>query len=110
MQDKVEPRWLTVKATAAYLGVSSSGVYRLRKEGVLPKPNYYLGPHSPRYDREALDAMFGVAGTTTMEQAIQEAINGGALNTRRQTQNKRRNDKGILLQTEARKAQTGRSR
>lgn len=53
------PRWLDREATAQYIGVRVDHLPRLRRRGLLPEPSCHLGPRSPRWDRDALDAAFG---------------------------------------------------
>jgi hypothetical protein len=36
-------------------------VQRLQRSGKLPEPSMHLGPKSPRWDRYAVDALFGEA-------------------------------------------------
>jgi hypothetical protein len=44
---------------------------RLVRQGRIPKPDYSLGPRSPRWDREALDASFsGGAASTNARSAV----------------------------------------
>lgn len=52
------PRWLDRDACAAYISVRVDELPRLMKRGLLPSPSLHLGPRSPRWDREALDARF----------------------------------------------------
>ena len=70
-----QPRWLSPLAVATYLSVRPDALPRLVRQGRLPKPDYSLGPRSPRYDREAIDKM--MAGNTakrTEMEAVQDAI------------------------------------
>lgn len=59
MGDLALPRWLDREAAALHLSLQPSELARLVKRGLLPVPSYHLGPKSPRWDREALDAVFG---------------------------------------------------
>jgi hypothetical protein len=67
----LQPRWLSPQATATYLSVRVDALPRLVRQGRLPKPDYSLGPRSPRYDREAIDRMMGVK---TSRQSIDDAV------------------------------------
>lgn len=53
------PRWLGPEAAAKYISVRVDALARLVRQNRIPKPNYDLGPRSPRWDRLALDAAFG---------------------------------------------------
>lgn len=68
-----EPRWLDPEATAAYIGERVDHLPRLLRAGKLPTPSYHLGPRKPRYDRLALDALFG-GGTVADDRAEEAAI------------------------------------
>lgn len=61
MQGTIQQRWLKPADAAIYIGKPSKKLKALAKAGLLPAPSYHFGPKSPRYDREAIDAM--VAGT-----------------------------------------------
>lgn len=72
------PRWLDREACAAYISARVDELPRMMKRGKLPAPSYHLGPKSPRWDRQALDAMFsgGVASPVQAHDlAVQDAIN-----------------------------------
>lgn len=97
MKQKVEPRWLDSEATAEYIGVRMSQLPKMLKAGQLPKPNYMLGPRRPRYDRLELDAMFGNNDGKSIDAAIQEAIENGATDTRRQAEARRRDSEGLRV-------------
>jgi predicted DNA-binding transcriptional regulator AlpA len=56
-----EPAWLDATAVAKRICVRESQLSRLVKLGRVPKPNYTLGPRSPRWDRAELDAQFNIA-------------------------------------------------
>lgn len=75
MRQKVEPRWLDSESTAEYLGVRLSQLPKMLKDGLLPKPNYMLGPRRPRYDRLELDAMFNKNNGQSIDAAIESIIN-----------------------------------
>ena len=49
-------RWLRAEEAAAYVMLAKAGFLRRVKAGNLPPPSYVLGPHTPRWDREAIDA------------------------------------------------------
>jgi len=69
-----EPRWLDPEATAAYIGERVDHLPRLLRTGKLPTPSYHLGPRKPRYDRLALDALFGGGTASTTADAAVEAL------------------------------------
>lgn len=70
------PAWLDRDALAAMICVPVHHVARLVKAGKLPAPSYHLGPRSPRWRGDDIDAM--LAGTITssgaagLAQAIRE--------------------------------------
>lgn len=73
-----ETRWLDRDACAAYISVRVDELPRLVRRGFLPAPNYHLGPKSPRWDREALDARFAgsvASPAQAHDLAVQDAIN-----------------------------------
>jgi hypothetical protein len=72
-----EPRWLNPDAEAAYIGVRVERLRPLVKTGKLPPPSYHLGKNQPRYDRLALDRVFGgeAGNGESIDQAIQRAVN-----------------------------------
>jgi hypothetical protein len=57
----VNPRWMNAEQAAAYIGCRVDHLPRLVRTGKLPEPSRALGPRNPRWDREALDALFGGA-------------------------------------------------
>lgn len=59
-------RWLRTEEAAAYVMLSKAGFLRRVKVGKLPPPSYALGPHTPRWDREAIDT--AMKGATTPAQ------------------------------------------
>jgi hypothetical protein len=68
-------RWLNPEAAASYVGRRVDELPRLVRRKLLPKPSYHFGPRSPRYDRLALDAMFGgEPASPSIEQIEQEAV------------------------------------
>ena len=72
----INPRWLTPEQAASYVGRHRDELPRLVRSGKLPSPSYHFGPRSPRYDREALDALFtGAVASRSIDLAEQEAVN-----------------------------------
>lgn len=68
-------RWLDTRATAEYISVNPSALPRLVREGRIPKPSYQLGPRSPRWDVETLDAAFdGGSASTNADMAVAAAV------------------------------------
>ena len=61
----VDARWLDRDAAAKYISVDPHEMTRLERRGKLPAASYHLGPRSPRWDRNLLDAAFesGIAST-----------------------------------------------
>ena len=53
-----DARWLDRRDLARHLSIDRGDIPRLLRRGKLPPPSYHLGPKSPRWDREAVDAMF----------------------------------------------------
>lgn len=53
-----DARYLDPEATARYISVRVDALARLVKQGRIPRPDYTLGKRCPRWDREALDAIF----------------------------------------------------
>jgi len=71
----VQPRWLNRDDAARYIGVHVHELPRLVKAGKLPAPSCHLGPRSPRWDREELDRLFGVAARSSgMDRAVRDAV------------------------------------
>lgn len=71
----VEPRWLDRDAVASYVSVRVDHLPRLVREGKLPTPVYHFGPKNPRWDRLAIDQMFGVASDNeAQEAAVRDAV------------------------------------
>ena len=71
-------RWLDRYACAAYISVRVDELPRLVRRGFLPAPSYHLGPKTPRWDREALDARFAgsvASPTQAHDLAVQDAVN-----------------------------------
>jgi hypothetical protein len=59
MTTSIEPRWFDAAGAAAYVSLTESAFRRRVASGVFPKPTYFAGQMSPRWDRLALDAAFG---------------------------------------------------
>ena len=55
----VEARWLDREAAAAYLSLRVDELPRMVKRDLVPAPSLHFGPRTPRWDRMALDEMFG---------------------------------------------------
>jgi hypothetical protein len=53
----VEPRWLDAEAAARYLSMRVDVFLRAVSKLKVPPPSRCLGPRTPRWDRDALDAM-----------------------------------------------------
>ena len=51
-----DPRWLDLAAASAYLSLQPHSFMRKVRAGVIPAPTRHLGDHTPRWDRDALDA------------------------------------------------------
>jgi hypothetical protein len=100
-----EPRWLNPDNAAAYIGVRVERLRPLVKAGKLPPPSYHLGPNQPRFDRLALDRVFGGEGRRDAEDtsaAFQRAASqiieeGRRKRARSKTQAGRRDGAGIPL-------------
>jgi hypothetical protein len=76
-------RWLSPAMAASYLSVRPDALPRLVRQGKLPRPDYTLGPRSPRYDRDAIDKLMAGASQkmTAMEAAenvVKNIIAGGS--------------------------------
>jgi predicted DNA-binding transcriptional regulator AlpA len=74
-------RWLSRRAAAEYLSMEVDHLKRHVKSGKLPAPSFHLGPKSPRWDREALDAAFNrdqgrAPGFVTAEEIVQDILAG----------------------------------
>src|SRR6185437_6313628 len=103
MPDRPEPRWLDRAAAAAYVSMSEAAFCRRVSLGKFPRPNLAAGEQSPRWDRLALDAAFGVgadsgdAGVVFQRVANEieaERAQGGK---DRQANTRRRHGQGIPL-------------
>jgi hypothetical protein len=57
---------------AKYLDIKVDALKRLVKAGKAPKPDYSLGPKSPRYDKLELDKMFGKAPVSTPQSSVEK--------------------------------------
>ena len=69
-------RWLTRDAVAQYLSIRADKLTRLVKAGRIPTPSYRLGPKSPLWDREVLDAFIcGEIPSRKPEVPLSEAVN-----------------------------------
>lgn len=68
-----DARWLDPEATARYISVRIDALPRLVRECRIPKPDYTLGPRSPRWDRNALDAAFGGRTASTNHRVAVQA-------------------------------------
>lgn len=51
-----EPRWLSAEGAARHLSVRVDAFLRMVRQGRVPAPSYALGPRTPRWDRQTLDA------------------------------------------------------
>jgi hypothetical protein len=72
----LQPRWLSPEQAAAYIGERVDRLPRLVRSGKMPKPSLHLGPRTPRYDRLALDELFGAAAaSTSLSAATERAVN-----------------------------------
>ncbi len=60
--DDRRPRWLDRHELASYICVRVDQIPRMLKAGQLPVPSYHFGPRCPRWDREAVDRLFGADG------------------------------------------------
>jgi hypothetical protein len=68
------PRWLDAPAAAAHLSYPSVQAFLdAVKRDVLPAPCRRLGPRSPRWDRDALDALMTTSATSENTRAIVDA-------------------------------------
>ena len=83
-------RWLDVAGVAVHLSCGKAAVWRLARAGKLPNPTRHLGPRSPRWDRDAIDAM--IVGRAADDDA--EAIIARAIDTiHSRSKRRRRRDK-----------------
>jgi hypothetical protein len=69
LRTRAVTRWLGPEEAAHHLSVRPDCLARLVRQGRIPRPNYALGPRSPRWDVEALDAAFsgGIVPTDPRE-------------------------------------------
>jgi excisionase family DNA binding protein len=76
----VDSRWLNLDELAAYVGVKEHQIRRMVRAGKLPEPSLHLGPRSPRWDREQIDALFtgGKAKSSDVRRAVDEILQEGA--------------------------------
>ncbi len=78
-------RWLAPAQAAAYINVRPDALPRLVKQGRVPPPSYSLGKRLPRYDREALDALFqGGAASNDIDQGVEALLQAMDEKARRQ--------------------------
>jgi hypothetical protein len=69
-----DPRWLDRETLARHIAVRVDHIPRLQKAGKLPEPSLHLGPRCPRWDREAVDAMFGGGVASCDAEAAAQAV------------------------------------
>jgi hypothetical protein len=50
-----EKHWLGLESTAEWYDVRPDALMRLVRQGKIPKPDYFLGPRKPRWNKELLD-------------------------------------------------------
>jgi hypothetical protein len=75
----VQPRWLKPADAAAYICEPVKRLRELVESGLLPRPIYHFGEKSPRYDREAIDALIeGRRPPIDMDAIIQRMTADGA--------------------------------
>lgn len=86
MQPTTLQRWLKPSDAAIYIGKPAKKLKTLAKAGLMPPPSYHFGPKSPRYDREAIDAM--IAGTQRASDV--DAAIAGAIEIERNRKHRRR--------------------
>ena len=60
---QIEQRWLKRDEVSKYLSVHSTSVYRMVRDGRIPKP-HHLGPGVSRWDKLELDAALQNNGAT----------------------------------------------
>jgi hypothetical protein len=65
-----DARWLSAEQAAAYVSRRVDELPRLVRRGLLPEPSYHFGPRSPRWDREALDALFAPAAASPGDEKL----------------------------------------
>lgn len=72
-----DPRWLDLTAASAYLSLRPDIFARKVKAGIIPAPMVPLGGRTPRWDRDALDAMMmgGGTGSTNAREAVSAYVN-----------------------------------
>lgn len=73
MSDEGTARWLDPESVARYICVRPDALPRLVRQGRIPKPDYRLGPRSPRWDRHLLDAAFDGGQSSTDPTAASRA-------------------------------------
>jgi predicted DNA-binding transcriptional regulator AlpA len=86
-------RWLDIEGAAAYLRLRPDIFLRRVKDGDLPSPSQALGPRTPRWDRERLDAvMAGKAPSADHKEIVSAAVQSilAAGRSRRKAQAARR--------------------
>ncbi len=59
------PRWLDAEAAADYLSLRVDAFTRAVGAGRAPAPSRHLGPRTPRWDRQELDAMMSGGRVST---------------------------------------------
>lgn len=97
-----EGRYLDPEATARYISVRVDALARLVKQGRIPRPDYTLGPRCPRWDREALDAIFkGDGASTDVRIAVRQHVENlrAESRARRQAHAEGRISQGLPLRT-----------
>ena len=83
----IEPRWLSAREAADYVGYDTEAFRRAVRRGALPAATYRLGKQSPRWDRLALDRAMGAEDAG---HDIGEAVNGVVEQIRREAEDQDR--------------------
>lgn len=85
-------RWLDREAVARRISTKPQNVSRLQAKGKLPLPSMHLGPNSPRWDINAIDAMMleakGASTSRSMEQSVAEICEDIRESSRRKSRTK----------------------
>lgn len=82
------PRWLPTADAARHVGMDTEGFRRAVRRGKFPGASYRLGPQSPRWDREALDAAMGAKDVRSND--IGEAVDALAAEIKAEARSKDR--------------------
>jgi hypothetical protein len=70
----IEPRWLDAETAARYLSMRVDVFLRAVTKQRVPQPSRHLGERTPRWDRDALDALMAGEDAAESTRSIFHAV------------------------------------